>query len=105
MLLYRRNGPNIGSGWGGVKAEFHVKPIERFTGNSPAPLELGHAPAPARRLDHEIVQVTRRDARNARRLRQRRRADAIQLLSCLGRETLELEVGKLQGEPECGELG
>src|SRR6266496_4107567 len=68
-------------------------------------LGLRYPSAPARRLYHEIVQVTRRHAGNARRLRQRRRADAIKLLSRLGREALELEVGKLQWEREGGELG
>src|SRR2546429_3175228 len=78
-------------------ATFHVKQVRRALG-------LGHAPAPARRFDHQVVQVTGRDAGNARRLRQRRRADAIQLLARLRRQTLELEVGKLQRQRERGEL-
>src|ERR1051325_2430160 len=70
-----------------------------------AMLGLGYPPAPARRLDHEIVQVAGRDAGNAGRLRQRRRANAIELLSRRGREALELEVGKLQRQRKRGELG
>src|SRR5213082_2643428 len=68
------------------------------------PLGLRDAPAPARRFDYQVVQVAGRDAGDARRLRQRRRADAIQLLARLRRQTLELEVGKLQRQRERGEL-
>src|SRR2546426_4952177 len=62
---------------------------------------LGHLPAPpARRLHHEIVQITRGHARDPRRLRQRRRPYDVELLPRLRRETRQLKVGQVPRQPE-----
>src|SRR3989442_14245178 len=62
---------------------------------------LGHLPAPpARRLHHEIVQITRGHARDPRRLRQRRRPYDVALLPRLRPETRQLQVGSVPRPPE-----
>src|SRR5919108_2615117 len=77
--------------------QFHVK-------HPAAAVGLGDPPAPARRLDHQVVQVARGDTRDTRRLGERRRPDAIELLPRLGREALQVEVGKVAWQRERREL-
>src|SRR5947199_8817563 len=66
---------------------------------------LGDPPTPAGRFEHEIVKIAGRDARNARRLRQRCGTHAIKLLSRFRGECTQLDVRQVGRQDERREFG
>src|SRR6266545_7164121 len=67
--------------------------------------DLRYPTAPARRLDHQVVQVAGRDPRNPRGLGEGSGANAVELLSRLRRETLQVEVRQVGRQGERSQLG